>query len=409
MNKRWLLPAIAIVGLALLTWWIASNTYWGETTIPTPASGEALKNPFYTAQRYAEALDATTEWRQSLGTPRTQDSVIVLSNWHWSLIAHRRKQIEDWVQAGGRLVVDHTLLTSATEFKDWSGLEVTYPDEDKYDADQDMPDEAEAEEEAEEEEETPQPEYYNGGVCGALLASYSLNSHDLRDRYTVCQLEAGSSIKSARPVFWALHDNEGMQAARIEIGKGSVTMLNATPFGNDHLTQVDHGLLFVAVTQLKRGDHVVFLSEENHPSLLTLIWENGKPVVLLGLLLIMAALWRGAVRFGPLVAATETARRSLAEQIRGTGLFILRFGGSQTLHAAMLRAVNDAARRRIVNYSQLSSSDRVTALARTAAVDADKLAIAMHHRGDRATHDLQHAIALLETVRRALLKNKPKK
>ena len=55
------------------------------------------------------------------------------------------------------------------------------------------------------------------------------------------------------------------------------------------------------------------------------------------------ALWRGGVRFGPLTAASETARRSLAEQIRGTGQFVLRHGGGEALHAAAVRALNEAA------------------------------------------------------------------
>jgi hypothetical protein len=405
MNKRWIIPTFVLIGLGLLGWWIASKTYWGEVSVPTPRRGAAVKNPFYAAQQFANALDATTEWRQSLGTPLEKDSVIVLTKWHWSLIEHRRKQLEAWVNNGGRLVIDHTLIGGESEFKEWSGLEISYP---KEDAEEDEDTEEDADKNVDEEQpakKTKKPEsfYFGAGLCGAFLASYSPKGSDLRDRYTVCRLPAKSWISSSRPVFWALHDSQGMQAARIEIGKGSVTLLNAAPFGNRDLTQVDHGLLFVAITQLKHGDHVVFLSEEQHPGLLTLIWDNGKPVVLLAALLILLSLWRGAVRFGPLIAPTETARRSLAEQIRGTGLFILRFGGSQTLHAAMLRAVDDAARRRIINYSQLSSSDRVSALAHAAGVDADKLAIAIHHHGNRNTHDLQHAIALLETVRRALL------
>jgi hypothetical protein len=400
MNKRWIIPTIVLLSLGLLGWWIASKTYWDEISVPTPLRGAAVKNPFYAAQQFTAALDGTAEWRQSLGTPREKDSVIVLTNWHWTLIEHRRKQLEAWVQNGGRLVIDHTLIGGESEFKEWSGLELSYPDK-KTEKDTD-PEEDTQDEPSANKTKKPESFYFGAGLCGNLLASYSPKSSDLRDRYTVCQLQAKSWISSSRPVFWALHNSEGMQAARVEIGKGSVTMLNAIPFGNRDLTQVDHGSLFVAITQLKRGDHVVFLSEEEHSGLLTLIWDNGKPVVLLTVLLIFIALWRGAVRFGPLIAPTETARRSLAEQIRGTGLFILRFGGSQTLHAAILRAVDDAARRRIVSYSQLSSSDRVAALARAANVDADKLAVAVHHHSNRNVHELQHAIALLETARRAL-------
>jgi hypothetical protein len=397
MNKRWILLAAVIVCLVLLGWWIAGKTYWGDMMVPTALRGEAAKNPFYAAQRFVEALNASAEWRQSLGTPRAEDSVIVLSNWHWSLIEHRRKQLEAWVQAGGRLVLDRSLIGGEIEFKEWSGLKVI-----------DRVDDTTKKKKPAKETNEPEPQYYGAGLCDTLFASYSPKSSDLRDSYAVCQLAPASRIYSWRPVFWALHDKDAMQATRVEIGKGSVTLLNATPFGNRDLTQVDHGSLFVAITQLKRGDHVVFLSEEEHPGLLTLIWINGKPVVLLAGLLILISLWRNAVRFGPLIAPTATARRSLAEQIRGTGSFILRFGGNRTLHAAMLRAIDEAARRRIVNYSNLTSGERVAALARIAALEVEKLSSAMQHRSERRAHELQHDIALLETTRRALLQNNSK-
>jgi hypothetical protein len=401
MIKRWLIVSMALAGLGLIVWWIARNTYWDEIPVPTPLRGEALTHPFYTAQRFAETLGATTEWRQVLGTPPAKNAVIVLSYWHWSLIEKRRKQLEQWVQDGGRLVLDHTLIGGEAELEQWSGLALAYQDDEDEDEDEAQPEEGEKTDAAP--ESGSESDNDTDSECGTLLASYSPKSSDLADRYSVCHLEPASWITSERPVFWALHDNEGMQAARIEIGRGTVTLLNASPFGNRDLTEADHGLLFVAVTQLRRGDHLVFLSEEKHPTLLALIWQNGKPVVLLAVLLILAALWRGAVRFGPPTAPTETARRSLAEQIRGTGLFTLQFGGSRTLHAAMLRAVDVVARRRIVKYAQLRNDERMAALAQASGLDAGKLTEAVQQRGTRSKHELQQAIAMLETVRRALL------
>jgi len=70
----------------------------------------------------------------------------------------------------------------------------------------------------------------------------------------------------------------------------------------------------------------------------TRIWLFGKPLVVLTLLLIGLLLWRDSVRLGPLAAAPTRARRSLAEQIRGTGQFALRYGGGEALHAASARA-----------------------------------------------------------------------
>ena len=45
-----------------------------------------------------------------LFTAPPADSVIVLSAWHWNLSAGRREALERWVESGGRLVVDRTLV-----------------------------------------------------------------------------------------------------------------------------------------------------------------------------------------------------------------------------------------------------------------------------------------------------------
>ena len=114
-----------------------------------------------------------------------------------------------------------------------------------------------------------------------------------------------------------------------------------------------------------------FLSEDDHPSLLALLWIYGSPVVVLALAAIALGLWRNSARFGPLVNEPPTARRSLAEQIRGTGQFALRYGDGESLHAASLRALTEAATRRVPGYARLSPSDQAAALARLTGFDRD--------------------------------------
>ena len=121
----------------------------------------------------------------------------------------------------------------------------------------------------------------------------------------MCGLDSMSSLTSKRKVVWDLRDTSGIQAMRVEVDRGSVTVINATPFRYRSLFEGDHGWLFAAATEMRRGDDVHFVSEDDHPSLLALLWQYGAPVVMLTLTLVALVLWRGGTRFGPLAAVPD--------------------------------------------------------------------------------------------------------
>jgi hypothetical protein len=187
------------------------------------------------------------------------------------------------------------------------------------------------------------------------------------------------------------------------VGHGSVTAINGTPFGERGLFDGDHGALFVAATQLRRGDEIHFFSESNHASLLELAWLLGWPAICLGVALLALSIWRSSARFGPLAAPTETARRSLAEQIRGTGQFTMRIGSGESLHAATARALYEVAALHICAYEHLPGTERMRALAHIAGFEADALASALNYSGSRRSEHLRDAIELLESARRRIL------
>jgi hypothetical protein len=223
----------------------------------------------------------------------------------------------------------------------------------------------------------------------------------------VCDADPETYLQTTRKISWALRDAGEMQAVRVPAGRGSVTAINASPFYHRSLLDGDHGRLFVAAVVLRTGDEVHFLSEDDHPSLLALLWIYGSPVVVLALAAIALGLWRNSARFGPLVNEPPTARRSLAEQIRGTGEFALRYGDGESLHAASLRALTEAATRRVPGYARLSPSDQAAALARLTGFDRDAFTAAAYHAGLRTPNELRNTIAFLETARREILSSPP--
>ena len=383
MKRRLVITLLVVVPVAAVVWWIANNTHWAETTIPMPLRGEALRNPFYAAQRFSESLGARTAWDRAFTAP-APGGVIVLSGWHWTLSARRREGLERWIESGGRLVVAGDLSGGEAEFAEWSGIVRTYRKLEKED-DTDF-----------NENKSPCRIFQeDGGVSGPAATEASSR--------LLCDVPFTSTLSTKKQTTWTLRDRSGIQAARVPVGEGSVTVINAEPFLYRNLLDGEHAHVFVAATELRRGDDVRFLSEDEHPSLVALAWRYGASVVVLALGVVALYLWRRAVRFGPLAAPPERARRSLAEQIRGTGSFAWRHGGGAALHAACVRALDEAAMRRIAGYGRSSPKARAAAVAQLTGFDVLALSAAVHYPRARHGHELRSTMALLEEARRRTL------
>jgi hypothetical protein len=211
-------------------------------------------------------------------------------------------------------------------------------------------------------------------------------------------------LSTRHTLQWAVRDKyDNLLGARVSIGRGSVTVLTGEPFARRSLFLDDNRELFVAATQLRRGDTIYFYSESDQDTLLMLAWKLGWPVLCVLAVVLALGIWRGSVRFGPLAPPTETARRSLAEQIRGTGQFTMRIGSADALHAATARALKEAAVRYINSYEALAGAEQMQALANATGFEASSLAAAFHYRGSGRTEHLRADLELLEAARRRIL------
>lgn len=404
-----IVTSLIVVGVLA---WLASHLSFQNMQVPVPLRGEAAHNPFYAAIRLSDLLGAEATWERVFTAPPA-DGVILVSNWNWSLSRTRRERLQRWVEGGGRLIVDDSVIVDLEEFETWSGIHQHENEdvEEQTDADADDDTNEDAEEDL---EETPVEEPSSSEPRSLTARLFEADCHPLTEdgssrKLDVCDVNRTQSLSSERKVLWALRDEDGIHALRTSVGRGSVTVVNATPFRFRDFLLGDHPLLFVTAAQLQRGDVVMFLTEEDHASMLRLLWRFGAPAALLLLIAVALALWRASPRFGPRAAPTESARRSLAEQIRGTGQFALRFGDGTALHAAALRALRDAAIHRFPGYDHMSATERQTALGKFGGLNAEELGPAMETSGTRNPHQLREAIAVLESTRRRLLTQKKAK
>lgn len=373
--RQHLLSVLVVVALLAYGFWVAQNTHWEMIEQHTPLQGEAASNDFYAAQHLVEALGAHTQVREDLVTLPSTSGVLIMQYWNWDIIPERRARLEQWVSDGGRLVVNQYIARNET-FGQWSGVRIA-PD--------------------------PEPTQHRKGppMCEPLTRRLRT---DASENLNVCNI-SGAGLRTTRKYSWRLLDRDDhAQALRIPIGRGSVTVVNtAAEFSNWTFLCGDSAPLLAAASQLRRGDQVDFVKESRGGSLLGLTWRYGAPVVVLTAILIVLWLWRAGVRFGPLAVPTDPARRSLAEQIRGTGLFTMRFGGGVALYEATLRALNEVARRNLPHYEKLTAAERSAALANLTGLDPVELTLALQDQAARKPHEIRKTIAFLEAARRRIL------
>ena len=394
--------------------WVASRTEWVDVEVQDPPRGPVLRDPEQRLKQFLSRLGATVHTPDNLERLPPAHATLVLSSWHWNLFPERAQALQRWVENGGELVVPNYGPRSSG--LDWLPVEwrpMPRPprpgaSQPARDADHDLDDEDDEDDDdappappPAAKRFTPPPARPNCPGLGepdAVAPAFGM-----RRRFATC-MPVEATLRTKAALLWALDGPRGHVVARLQFGRGTVTLSSAAlPWDNDAILERDNALLAAAVLRVQPGREIWLVTNETRPPLLSFLWNRGAPAVLLGLLALGFALWRAAPRFGPPAPVATRARRSVAEQIRGTAAFVARHGAS-ALHAAQLRALGDAARPRVRGFDTMILSARAQAIATLTGLDAHALAHAMNPalNATRSRHPAA-ALALLETARRRLL------
>lgn len=411
-----------LAGLVLLAMgaWFVANTEWVEVEVPLHAQGEAAKDPHYAAKKMVQRLGGKVESPINLDRLPPQGAVLVLNSWSWDLFPEREAQLRRWVEDGGHLVVQ------AYRIPKWAPLE-------RKNAERKPPrrkirEEEESEDDEEDEDDSPAAAptpasapasaprepvrppvgplgFRRTVVCRQVSEGGTQPAYGEVRQYKLCNGGMGSLLLGKSAVQWTLSDTQGPVAMRVAMGRGSVSATHGDWGTNQEVFEGDNALAYMAALQARPGRELWFVSEEARPPLLKLIWQTGAPAVLLFGLLLGLILWRGGFRFGPRAPVPPLARRSVAEQIRGTAGFIFQRDAT-ALHRAQLRVLEQAARRSIRDHDRLELRARAEAIAKATALGADDLARAMNPALKRTPRELVATLTLLETAARRLALNR---
>ncbi|MEP6503831.1 MAG: DUF4350 domain-containing protein [Betaproteobacteria bacterium] len=431
MRNVWILRALAVVVIVALTAWIVHNTAWVEVDVDEPLRGAAATDEVYSLRKVLEASGTTLEVRKALEPLPPANATLVLNSTLWDVFPERDGRLKAWVEAGGHLVV-HGAQMHSNEHLKWIPLGFAAPPHRAASAATPGRPASDAEDEDDEDEdgdapppttrrrlprggpdklEPPKPNDKNPWLrnCVTLeeTSATTQPAFEAGRDYRGCMLAGPLRPLGATPT-WLLAGVRGTAAMRVPLGRGSVTATAVWPvFDNRGLLQADNALIASAILQAAPGRAVWFINDESREPLLLWLWHQARAPLLLCVAAVLLALWRLMVRFGPRQALPPRARRSMGEQVHGTGQFI---AGTdpQALHAATRKAFDDVARTRVEHYAELDDSERIIALAAVLAPATvlDKVALmgAFKPAPLSPTAPSLAAIAVIEQARRALLR-----
>jgi hypothetical protein len=437
MKSPWIVRALVALGLAAIAAWFITSTHWVEVEEPLPMRGAALADRYYALRKIVAATGTPLEIRGSLEPLPPVTTTLVLDTAAWDLFPERDTRLKGWVEAGGHLVVVGPMLRP--DQLHWIPLDFRQPPRTRKPAasaarpagaasrpllpkneDDDDADDEDDEDDATDAKARAPARAASTPAAAPAIAPASAAAGDHRHceffeepddatpafepgrRFLAC-IYSGP-LRPLRTVpTWGLANEKGTLALRVPLGRGEVTGLSSwLPLNSRQLIAGDNALVLAAVLDLPSRRPLWLVENEEGEPLPAWIWRHARAPLLLALAAIALALWRLMVRFGPREAVLAQARRSMGEQVRGTGEFIAA-RDPHALHAATRDALDEAANSRIEGYAGLDEGERVTAIAAFTRLDKAGLREALRPGSSATSHQVLAAIATLEQARRALL------
>jgi hypothetical protein len=427
-----LLNAAALVALLALAGWLVWATEWVDVWRRVPPRGEAARDAHYAIKQIATRLGARVHSPQDLSALPPPGATLVLQSDEWDFLPGRNERLRQWVERDGGHLVLPSFATTGDDIA-WVPIRFRRPtapgrtpsddedeDEDEDDDDQDRqtadrrPASAPVVVPARRAQPVD-PDFVGprqGPPPCPLFTESAVGDAPAR-RLRLCGGEWAARLEAMAPAqpSWSINGPRGAHTLRIALGQGRVTAISEFAFlSNRNVFLGDHAQAAVTALDIRAGAEIWFVMDERRDALLLWLWHRAGPALALAALAIAFGLWRGALRFGPLLPGDTAARRSVAEQIRGTAAFVLRGGGAPLLAAAR-RALDEAARKRIAGYERMTMGERIAALQRPTAMDTASLTRAldaqMPPRGPGRSRALTDKLALIEQARRRLAFNAP--
>jgi Domain of unknown function (DUF4350) len=391
------LRVVVLLALVAIGAWLLHYTEWVHEPQSLPLQEPMRSDGTHAARLLLQKLGVASQTAKDLRTLPPSNATLVLATPFWNLLVGGEDRLRRWVESGGHLVVDSHVIDEPPQ-GGWWPLVALPRGRDERDAGRDW--------------------------CRVLHQDQALPpAFGDRRGFVLCAPAPAQELLRHKNPLWLLHSDEhGLEVQRVALGAGRITGLSGSfgfewqtnpwvddegaahgvhNFSNRGLAAGDNAALLAALVDAKPGQTVWFVSRVERPPLPLWLWQVAAPtLVLLGCVLALL-LWRAGTRLGPLRAEPPARRRSIAAQVQGLADFLFRHQPA-ALHSAALRALREAAARRIPGWARLTPAARTLALAKATGLPVAALEQAQEPVFARNPAAWSDTLALLETARRAL-------
>ncbi|MBS36485.1 MAG: hypothetical protein CMO26_11230 [Thiotrichales bacterium] len=359
----WSIVAL-LLGLAVV--WFTNNFDRVAYQHPSGYEPQARKNRLLAAEMLLNRLGIDASSSITMTTLPDTRATLILPVSRRKFSRARLDALDDWMRAGGHLVV---VATVADEEGSNDPLldrhDITAVEQDGWDE-----------------------QYGLSEVFGKTL------ERPLEIEITQTVVLEGSASALA-------FDQHGTRAMTTSVGQGRLTALTDLRFmTNAYLGDRDHAAFLWHIVSLETGPRAVMVLDETRYGLLDRIWEHGWQLVLSLALISAVWLWWSAGRFGPMLPSRPLPCRRLLEHIEASGRFLWtqKQGGSlvDDLRLSLLRSLEF----RRPGWS--ASPNLAERLADLTGLETAMVERALEPAAVRDEAEFLNIIRILETIRKRL-------
>ncbi len=351
--------------------------------IPVGYQGEAEHNRYLAAERLLErmGLEVRSLELSELTALPPSDATLILPTRRATLSKARSRQLVDWVEAGGHLlVVTWTLWDEVDRREDPILDPLGFRQYARLEGEGGAAQPLEA-----------------GEIARVQVPGRGEPLEVMHDPRFQFEAEGGSAI-------WSIEDANGTHLLQSHLGAGYLTALSDDFFmTNTTIAEHDHAELVYRLARVgERAGPVWIVFAEDWPGAWQLLRDSAWAVVIALSILVAAWGWMRSQRFGPLRPDPPLSRRSLMEHVEASGRFHWKHGGAQVLAESVRGALMDRVRVRHPAWLELQPVELHRRLAVLSNIPRERIDRALASRPEVGPERFVQNIDTIEKVTRAI-------